>query len=70
MLSWSRTRRRVPLGARPSLAIPVWDVPVRFHGFGALSSAGAAGGALPCDEEEVAAVSALGGSDASEWNGR
>lgn len=70
VFSWYWTRRSVSLRAWPSLAIPVWDVPMRFHGFGALSSAGAAGCTLPCDEEEVAAVSPLGCSDASEWNWR
>lgn len=68
VFSWYWTRRSVSLRARPSLAVPVWDVPVRFHGFGALPSAGAAGRTLPCDEEEMATVSPLGCPDASEWN--
>lgn len=70
VFSWCWTRRSVSLRARPSLAVPVWDVPVRLHGLGALSFAAAAGCPLPRDEEEVAAVSPLGCSDASEWNRR
>lgn len=44
----------------PGVAFPVRNVPVQFHGFGALSAAGAAVCALSGHEEEVADVSALG----------
>lgn len=67
---FSMARRCVPLRARSGMAVPVWDVPVRFHSFGALSAAGAAGRTLPGDEEEVAAVSPLDCSDSPERNGR
>lgn len=66
MFSWNR--RRVSSRARPGMAVPLWDVPVRLHSFGALPAAGAAGRTLPVDEEEVAAVSPLDCSDSPERN--
>lgn len=66
---FSMARRCVSLRARSGMAVPVWDVPMRFHSFGALSAAGAAGRTLPGDEEEVAAVSPLDCSDSPERNG-
>lgn len=48
------------------MAFPVWDVPMQLHGVGALPALRAAAGALPRHEEEVAAVSALGGEDPAQ----
>lgn len=67
---FSMGRRCVSLRARSSMAVPVWDVPVRFHSFGALSAAGATGRPLSGDEEEVAGVSPHDCSDSPERNGR